>query len=253
MKRDLASIVFAAVLAAPSAVFADGQKVQVEVDAQFEPASSIGLILSPETTIEKAVSSVKETALHTKIVTFPYSDADIGDNSVATALLVSPDGEIAVGNVRPLSFDEDSEDLMLPVCKEPAQAATLNMEQHGVLQTLIEYRTTRRKLTRLKVVRAMDDQELEKLNRIEERLGLARSEALTPDLNPVVLIDRLTRITEALRAAKYARDEKLPKVEAPAMEPQEASADAQPVDDAKAHSIDPTGEQNDQSSDTSDE
>jgi hypothetical protein len=69
-------------------------------------------------------------------------------------------------------------------------------------------RTERAEIARLKISKLLDEPFLEKLHRFEDAFGLDKSEEISASLPPEVLVDRLSRITHAVK--KYRMFKKAP-------------------------------------------
>ena len=116
-------------------------------------------------------------------------------------------GTISFANVTPALADEVRELIAsIPECagENPASVAALNGP--GILQQLVDVRTERMNIVRLRLARLMDQDFLAKLRKFEEAFGLGRPVELTPDLPAEELIDRLSRIQHAVR--KYQMHQK---------------------------------------------
>jgi hypothetical protein len=176
-------------------------KVQVELEGAVQPQQYVGLLLSADKVLQKKITSSEKSATGSILLTFSYLPSEVAPDSVASAYAISEDGRVAMAHVRPLFPEASPEALLaLPTCPpEKVATGSIKPEQRGVLETLIEFRAARRELARDSVRRMMDGTFLEDLRQLEAKLGLGRVTPLSPELGPVELVDRLSRLTKALQ------------------------------------------------------
>lgn len=174
--------------------------VTVRVEAKPDPVRAVGLVFSsksskpiPETTIKKIGDKLFE-------IDFVVPQADIQADSVATAIAYDEAGNTFFANVTPALL-ENTRDIIssIPECpgQKADQAALLNGP--GTLKQLVDFRSERVDLLRLKISRAMNPTLLAKLQKFEEAFGLKRPSLLSADLPTPELIDRLSRLQHALK------------------------------------------------------
>lgn len=174
--------------------------VRVRVELKPEPTKALGLILS--TTGIQQIGSTAISKVGEKLydISFTVDRKDLKDDSVATALAVNADGQSTFSNVTPVLLSDSRSMLAaIPECpgEDPTQIAVLN--QLGPLQQLVEVRSERLTMARVKLSRALDSELLTKLSRFEEYFGLDTSAGtLSAELPPALLLDRLARINYAL-------------------------------------------------------
>lgn len=177
-----------------------GGSIQVDVSSFVEPATAIGLLMSSGKTLQKFNPKIEKPSPGTITVTFPYSAAEISPDSMATALVVSEKGEVVFGNVKPITGTEVDQALgMLPLCPDDQQVSAALASQSSLLEELYRIRLKRRDQAKAQAEQLMSGEFLERLQKLERGFGLAREKELNATLGPLELIDRLTRLRDALR------------------------------------------------------
>jgi hypothetical protein len=96
----------------------------------------------------------------------------------------------------------------IPECPAEDPSAVVKLDQQGPLQQLVDVRSERAEIARLKISRMLDEEFLSKLRRFEDAFGLDKKEEISANLPPEVLVDRLSRITHAVK--KYRMFKKAP-------------------------------------------
>lgn len=176
------------------------KSVQVDVYSHVEPSTAVGLLMSAGKTIQKLNPKIEKPSTGTITVSFPYSADEIAPDSVATALVVSEKGEVVFGNVKPVTGTEVDQGLgSLPLCPEEQQVSAALASQSSLLEELYRIRLKRRDQAKLQTTEVLNGPFLERLQKLERGFGLARERELNAELSPLELIDRLSRIRDALR------------------------------------------------------
>jgi hypothetical protein len=178
--------------------------VKVRVEAKPEPTKAIGILLSTTGVKEVSDTAIQKVGERLYDITFRVERAGLTEDTVATAMATSADGQVTFANVTPaLLSDSHAITGSVPECpgEDPTSIAVLN--QLGPLRQLVDVRTERSKFAREKIRRALDESMLAKLSRYEKHFGLNQSgEPLSADLPAEVLLDRLSRINFALTEFK---------------------------------------------------
>lgn len=181
------------------------KKVELQLKVPFEPAKVLGLLISSKAPIEKNNPSVTKLPAGGFVVAFSYSDSEVQDDTVATALAISAEGEIAFADVRPLIYpDVDKAYLTMPSCAEEAlgEPDPDVYQNIALLELLYETRSSRREVHRVQVEQLLTGQLLERLAKIEAGMGLSYEAPLSAALPPQTLLDRLQKIKHALGVLK---------------------------------------------------
>ena len=174
--------------------------IQVDVSSFVEPASAVGLIMSADKTIQKLNPKIEKPHPGTITVTFPYQPSEIAADSMATALVVSDKGEVVFGNVKPILSNEFDESLgLIPLCAEDQKVSASLASQASLLEELYRIRLKRRDQARNQTIELLSGDFLARLQKLERGFGLAREKELNSELTPLELIDRLSRLRDALR------------------------------------------------------
>lgn len=183
--------------------------VNVRVEAKPEPKKAIGMVLSAGRTVEIAETTIKKAGEKLYIISFVVDRNIVRKDTVATAIAFDENGNVSFANVSP-ELLSDGKTLLsrIPECPPEDPSAIVKLDQQGPLQQLVDVRKERAELARLKISRMLDESFLQKLHRFEDAFGLDKSEELSGSLPPDVLVDRLSRITHAVK--KYRMFKKAP-------------------------------------------
>ena len=188
--------------------------VNVRVEAKPEPKKAVGMVLSAGRTIEIPETTIKKVGEKLYLISFVVDRNIVRKDSVATAMAFDENGNVSFANVSPeLLSDGKTLISRIPECPSEDPSAIVKLDQQGPLQQLVDVRNERAELARLKISRMLDESFLAKLNRFEDAFGLDKSEELSASLPPEVLVDRLSRITHAMK--KYRMFKKTPTPAAP--------------------------------------
>ncbi len=183
--------------------------VNVRVEAKPEPKKAIGLVLSTGRTMEIPDTTIKKIGEKLYLITFVVDRNIVRKDTVATAMAFDENGTVSFANVSPELLSESKTLISrIPECPPEDPSSIVKLDQQGPLEQLVDVRSERAEIARLKISRMLDDQFLAKLQRFEDAFGLQKSEVLSADLPPEVLVDRLSRITHAVK--KYRMFKKVP-------------------------------------------
>jgi hypothetical protein len=183
--------------------------VNVRVEAKPEPKKAIGMMLSAGRTVEIPETTIKKIGEKLYLISFVVDRNIVRKDSVATAMAFDENGTVTFANVSPELISEGKSLIShIPECPAEDPSAVVKLDQQGPLQQLVDVRSERAEIARLKISRMLDEQFLSKLQRFEDAFGLEKSEDLNANLPPDVLVDRLSRITHAVK--KYRMFKKAP-------------------------------------------
>jgi hypothetical protein len=183
-----------------SAFAADPLKVTVRVEAKPEPVRAVGLVFSsagsnevPQTTIKKIGDKLFE-------IEFSIDRTSLREDSVASAIAYDASGTASYANVTPALLSETRAIIdSIPDCPAEDTTRIAQLTSPGTLQQLVDVRSERVELARMRISRVLDPKFLSKLQRFEEVLGLSRPTELSAQLPAAELIDRLSRIDLAFK------------------------------------------------------
>jgi hypothetical protein len=184
-------------LSSINTVHADVAHVVVPVDAEVQTA--VGIIISQGETKQVRVANPKARDEHSVVVEVPYSDADRRAGALATALVSLKNGSVALADVVSLQSDfPDNSFTDLPLCDANVKLPVLSESQLGNLKRLVEIRSQRRAVLQTKMARLLQGASLEKLRKLERGFGTGTGVPLSPALLPFELVDRLSRLKQAI-------------------------------------------------------
>lgn len=179
--------------------------VNVHVSHSFKPAKAVGLLLSPEGVIEKTGIDVDSAHEGFSILTIPFSSNEISDETKATAMVISEQGEIAFGEIQSLAHPSiASSNAKLPICTDTVSRSAVvddtifsNMAN---LESLLEIRKIRREFIQLELKKKLSGNTLQKLKNMEKGFGFNYDHELSAELPPVELTDRLFRVLTTIKS-----------------------------------------------------
>jgi hypothetical protein len=174
--------------------------VSVWVEAKPEPVRAKGLVFSSTKAQEVTDATLKKIGDKLYEVSFSVSRGELQDDSVATAVVYDADGRSSYANVTPALLSETRNVLSaIKDCPAEDTSSVALLNSPGTLQQLVDVRTERMQLIRLKIAKVLDKNFLAKLKKFEQVLGLERVDQLSADLPAAELIDRLSRIDHAIK------------------------------------------------------
>ena len=188
----------------PLACSADGARGMVEivvrVEAKPEPKKAVGIIFSARSSHQVEETSISKVGDKLYEISFLAPRTVVQNDSVASAIAYDENGSVFFANVTPALAPETKEILAsIPECPGEDGSRLTGVTSPGTLQQLIDVRTERMNIVRLKISRIMDESFLTKLNKFEEAFGLSHPSELSADLPADELIERLSRINHAVR------------------------------------------------------
>jgi hypothetical protein len=183
--------------------------VNVRVEAKPEPKKAIGIVLSAGRTVEIQDTTIKKIGEKLYLISFVVDRNIVRKDSVATAMAFDENGTVTFANVSPELLSESKTLISrIPECPAEDPSTVVKLDQQGPLQQLVDVRSERAEIARLKISRMLDEEFLSKLSRFEDAFGLDKTEEISANLPPEVLVDRLSRVTHAVK--KYRMFKKAP-------------------------------------------
>lgn len=177
--------------------------IRVRVEAKPPPVRATGIVFSSSTSQEFPDTTITKIGDNLFEVGFSVPRLVLREDSVASAIALDETGQPSFANVTP-ALAAESRDLVtsIPECPGEDGARYAKVTTPGTIQQLVDVRTERMKIVRLKLARSMDETFLKKLQKFEEAFGLRHPTELSPDLPPQELLERLSRIDQATRKYK---------------------------------------------------
>jgi hypothetical protein len=178
----------------------DGVEIVVRLEAKPEPKKAIGIIFSSSSSRQIEETSITKVGDKLYEVSFVAPRAALQSDSVASAIAYDENGTVSFATVTPALAPETREILgSIPECPGEDGSRLTSIASPGTLQQLIDVRTERMNIVRLKISRIMDASFVAKLNKFEEAFGLSHPNALSADLPADELIERLSRVNQAVK------------------------------------------------------
>lgn len=178
------------------------ESVHVVAVSEFEPTSTIGLIITPGETFQITETKVRRLEEGKYDIEFAVPETNKGVDTLVSAILFSSDGTIAFAPTKDLNSRLPSE---LPTCTTEKLTIDADEGQIGLLQSLVALRTARRTNAQDRLNKALTGPFLEKLKKLERGFGITYPQPLSATRPPTELIDRLTRIVNAVKNFQQVR------------------------------------------------
>ena len=177
--------------------FAEERSISVLVDTDLEPTEASVLLLSAQCTIQKPTKLIGRNQLGQIQVTFSYDSKEVRPDTVASAIVRTAAGDVAFGFVKSLS-EQTLDTVSLPTCDASEGESPALESQVGLIRSLVQVRTARREIVQKKLAAVMAEDFLETMKKLERGFGLVYSSELSSELPPSELVDRLSRLLNAV-------------------------------------------------------
>ncbi len=174
--------------------------VKVRVETKPAPTKAVGLVFSTEGATQIGDTTIQKVGDKLYDVIFSVNKGELKEDSVATAMAISAGGDLTFANVTPALLSESQAQLAnIPECPSEDTTNFAKVNQLAPLKALVDIRADRADLAQRKVIRALDEELLAKLRRLEEAFGIIHAEELSVNLPADELVDRFTRLNYALK------------------------------------------------------
>jgi len=176
--------------------------VEVDVKTSFSPVAAVGIIMVEGETRQETLVKLEQVNENNLTVSFPFTKSDLDKHATVSAIVVSEDGELAFGSVKPVRYNLGSVH-SIPQCKDGSQVSTAGLEsQVALLESLLQIRSERRSTYQANLNKELSGDFLNRLKELESGLGLQVYPELSPDSEPVELTDRLSRLKNSIQQFK---------------------------------------------------
>jgi hypothetical protein len=181
---------------------AHAQEISLAAPKRFVPASGVGLYLSDDGIQPAFQVRIEEKGKDSVKVTIPeMPQTSSGENTFVTGVLFSEEGDISFTPVTRVGSRTSS----LALCEENLPSRNQLISQTGVLQSLVEFRSSRTDLTRERFLLRLKKFDKTRLAKLEKGLGLEEAKPLEAETNPYELVTRLSRLLVAIRTYEVHR------------------------------------------------
>lgn len=174
--------------------------IEIDVHTGINPTQAIGLVISERGTEQRTGSDISWRRVNpdTVVVSVPVERGDRASGTVVSALVMDEAGEVAFGNNKAADIVELSSSIFsLPNCPGPKISPAVE-SQGSLLQSLLEVRIARRGKLQNQLNASLQGELLARLTKLERGFGFIHGEALSGNLPPLELEDRLARLVQAV-------------------------------------------------------
>ena len=208
--KNIFSILLIALIASPGISYAQSQLVELSSQLSFKPINASVILMNTGGSKTLSNTKLKNVAgnIYSALVEIPeaYKEKEV----FASALFIGENGTFAMSDVIKVTRDSGQSYLSLPVC-DLAQDIAIDAStagQIGLLESLEEIRLARRSLLRKKLAELLTPEFQERLVKIESGFGLNSANALSSDLAPFEILNRLERVKNSLAAYQQTKTTK---------------------------------------------
>ena len=183
-----------------SAPLAAEDRIEIDVHTALNPAKAIGLVISEHGTEQRTGADISWRRVNsdTIIVSVPLGQSDRAAGTVISALVMDEHGGTAFGNNKAADVPELSGSIYsLPNCPGPKISPAIET-QGSLLQSLLEVRSARRTKLQGQLNSVLQGELSGRLTKLERGFGMNHCEALSGDLPPLELEDRLARLVQTI-------------------------------------------------------
>jgi hypothetical protein len=180
--------------------------VRVQVESKSPPSQVLGLVLSKGSANQEKDTKVTKIGDYLYEVLFKVPASTIDESSVATALVITKDDQWIFGSMTPtLVSNPDGELLNVPECAPETVSDKIQQGHVAPFKSLVDIRSARADLAKMQIGRLLSDEFIVKLRKAEQLFGVSRTTELSADLPPAELVDRLARLSDAIRDFKKSQ------------------------------------------------
>lgn len=183
-------------------------EVELLVRGISEPSQAIGLLLGENGTEKRPATSLEPLGQSGAIVRFRFSEQDIAQNKMATAMVSNAAGEVAYATVTELRRELANPALLsLQACAAQTSGNAIGggSEHLAMFERLVELRESRRDIKRRTIEALMNDKLLAQIKKLEAGFGFQYETPIDPEMNPVALSQRLDQLLHTIRAFRLAK------------------------------------------------
>lgn len=179
------------------------QRYSIEVPAGLTVATGTALIMSSRGLDQIPIEGSRDPD-GTPRASVLLDPATLAPDAAIATMLVSESGEVRFTPIATTATLAKMPEL--PPCPAERDANLDFSGQHALLESLVRLRSQYRDGFRTMMSTRLNQTIIQDLSRLEELFGLTYAEQLSPELPLPVLLDRLARLTEAVRNYKAHKE-----------------------------------------------
>jgi hypothetical protein len=179
-----------------SGVTAEDREISFQVATSIAPLSGLGLVMNAQDTKTFSTVDIKPVKDGVYLAKFKIPESLISKETLASVVIFSSDGQMAFSTVQQLQSALFN---LPPKCSKKDTVVLSSQNQVGVLQSLVTIRGARRDTAKAKVDQQLNSNYIERLKKLEKGFGLPANPELSAEIPPADLIERLSRILNAVR------------------------------------------------------
>ncbi|MCB0333697.1 MAG: hypothetical protein KDD55_09385 [Bdellovibrionales bacterium] len=169
--------------------------------------SATGLIITAQGTEKRTPVSFEQIGANTVAVRLQYSEQDIRNGALVSAIATNAKGETAFATVSELRSQETKPaSLHLSRCEATPTKTPANTQQLVLFERLVELRKQRREVKMQELQEALTEELAAKLSKLEAHFGYEYESPLSAQMNPVVLSQRLDQLLHSIETFNLHRN-----------------------------------------------
>lgn len=173
------------------------ETIYLTAELDFEPKKIIGIIFNDTNTQYIHETHAQPLENGQLQISFEIDPSNVNNQYFASAILLSEAGEPSFTAVRQLGSKTIQDMTHLLTCREITTADYSS--QIKILEELVQIRKQRSKIYIDKIKQILTPELTNNLTLLEESLGIRNAQAISTELDPVELTQRLFRILNAIK------------------------------------------------------
>jgi hypothetical protein len=187
-------------------------EIEVAVNLRSEPKAALGIFFTDGKVVQQPNTNIERISDEVVLVRMPYEVSDLPSAApFVTAMVTTEDDEVVFGDTRIVKISDGADSFWrLPKCETDVPSKKLDVllpEQLNYLESLLQVRSKKREVAKQLLRDKMTPNILSRLVKVEKGLGLSGNDnELSADLPGLELLERLSRLKEAIILYQTAKD-----------------------------------------------
>lgn len=194
------------------------EEIEINVHTAEEPKAALGIFFASGKVVQQPNTSFERISPEIVVVRMPYEFSKLPSATpFATAYVLTDSDEVVFGDVRLVSAADPVDSFFrIPVCaadKTRTKAEIPLPEQLNYLESLLQVRIKKREVAQQVLRDTMTPDLLTRLQKLEKGFGLEASVPLSADLSGLELVERLSRLIDAIKVYRQSNRTPVPSPE----------------------------------------